>query len=208
MFSRTGRGQALRLLVSTGLVNPLFGGRLSKTESFWSSASDALDALHEPSLPLAIAILCREEPELVAGICNHLRLSNHERRLIAWLVEAFSILSSKNAASDYSHAPWSLLQPWLAHEWRFYLVDFMRSLAVIECFSLEKVAWVNERVQRTDAELNPSHLLRGNDLLQIGVPSGPAVGHLLHQLRMLQLDEKITSRDAAVEWVKKQCIDE
>ena len=208
MFSRAGRGQALRLLVSTGLVNPLFGGRLNKTESFWSSASAALDALHEPSLPLAIAILCREEPELVVGICNHLRLSNHERRLAAWLVEALSVLSSKNAVSDYSHAPWSLVQPWLAHEWRFHLADLMRSLAVIHCFSLEKVTWVNEQVQRTDAELNPSHLLRGNDLLQIGVPSGPIVGHLLNQLRTLQLDKKITSRDAAVEWVKQQCVDE
>ena len=80
-------------------MNPLFGGRLNKTESFWSSASDALDALHEPSLPLAIAILCREEPGLVVGMCNHLRLSNHERRLAAWLVEALSVLSSKNAVS-------------------------------------------------------------------------------------------------------------
>ena len=208
MFSRAGRGEALRLLLSTGLVNPLFGGRLNKTEYFWSSASAALDALHEPSLPLAIAILCREEPRLVHGICNHLRLSNHERRLAAWLVEALSVLASKNTVADYSHAPWSLLQPWLAHEWRFHLADLMRSLAVIHCVSLEKCAWVNEQVQRTDAELNPSHLLRGNDLLQIGIPSGPVVGHLLHQLRILQLDKKITSRDAAVEWVKQQCIDE
>ena len=208
MFSRIGRGQALRLLVGTGLVNPLFGGRLNKTESFWSSASDALDALNEPSLPLAIAILCREEPELVVGICNHLRLSNYERRLAAWLVEALSVLSAKDAGSDYPHAPWSRLQPWLAHEWRFQLADMMGSLAVIHCFSSEKVAWVRQQVQRTDAELNPSHLLRGNDLLQLGVPSGPVVGHLLNQLRSLQLDEKIISREAAVEWVKQQCVDE
>ena len=208
MFSRIGRGQALRLLVGTGLVNPLFGGRLNKTESFWSSASDALDALNEPSLPLTIAILCREEPELVAGICNHLRLSNYERRLAAWLVEALSVLSAKDAGSDYSHAPWSRLQPWLAHEWRFQLADIMGSLAVIHCFSSEKVAWVRQQVQRTDAELNPSHLLRGNDLLQLGVPSGPVVGHLLNQLRSLQLDKKIISRAAAIEWVKQQCVDE
>ena len=83
----------------------------------------------------------------------------------------------------------------------------MRSLAVIHCFSFEKVAWVNEQVHRTDAELNPSHLLRGNDLLQLGVPSGPVVGHLLNQLRTLQLDAKITSRDAAVEWLQPQWLD-
>ena len=208
MFSRAGRGQALRLLVGTGLVNPLFGGQLNKTESFWSSASDALDALCEPSLPLAMAILCREEPESVVVICNHLRLSNHERRLAVWLVKALSVFRSKDIMSDYARAPWSLLQPWLAHEWRFHLADLMVSLAVSNYFSSENVSWVSNQVQRTDAELNPSHLLRGNDLLQIGVPSGPIVGHLLHQLRSLQLDEKITSREAAVEWVEQQCINE
>ena len=208
MFSRAGRGQALRLLVGTGLVNPLFGGQLNKTESFWSSASDALDALCEPSLPLAMAILCREEPESVVVICNHLRLSNHERRLAVWLVKALSVFRSKDIMSDYARAPWSLLQPWLAHEWRFHLADLMVSLAVSNYFSSDNVSWVSNQVQRTDAELNPSHLLRGNDLLQIGVPSGPIVGHLLHQLRSLQLDEKITSREAAVEWVEQQCINE
>ena len=208
MFSRAGRGQALRLLVGTGLVNPLFGGQLNKTESFWSSASDALDALCEPSLPLAMAILCREEPESVVAICNHLRLSNHERRLAVWLVKALSVFRSKDIVSDYARAPWSLLQPWLAHEWRFYLADLMVSLAVSNYFSSENVSWVSSQVQRTDAELNPSHLLSGNDLLQIGVPSGPIVGHLLHQLRSLQLDEKIMSREAAVEWVEQQCINE
>ena len=208
MFSRAGRGQALRLLVGTGLVNPLFGGQLNKTESFWSSASDALDALCEPSLPLAMAILCREEPESVVAICNHLRLSNHERRLAVWLVNALSVFRSKDIVSDYACAPWSLLQPWLAHEWRFHLADLMVSLAVINYFSSENVSWVSNQVQRTDAELNPSHLLRGNDLLQIGVASGPIIGHLLHQLRSLQLDEKITSREAAVEWVEQQCINE
>ena len=208
MFSRAGRGQALRLLVGTGLVNPLFGGQLNKTESFWSSASDALDALCEPSLPLAMAILCREEPESVVVICNHLRLSNHERRLAVWLVKALSVFRSKDIMSDYARAPWSLLQPWLAHEWRFHLADLMVSLAVSNYFSSENVSWVSNQVQRTEAELNPSHLLRGNDLLQIGVPSGPIVGHLLHQLRSLQLDEKITSREAAVEWVEQQCINE
>ena len=92
--------------------------------------------------------------------------------------------------------------------WRFQLSDIIGSLAVIHCFSSEKVAWVRQQVQRTDAELNPSHLLRGNDLLQLGVPSGPVIGHLLNQLRSLQLDEKIISREAAVEWVKQQCVDE
>jgi hypothetical protein len=99
--------------------------------------------------------------------------------------------------------PWSVLQPWLAHEWRFQLIDVMRSLAVINLFSTESVDWVSEQVHRNDADLNPPQLLRGNDLMQLGVPSGPAVGELLGHLRDLQLDGKITSRESAIKWIEQ-----
>jgi hypothetical protein len=56
--------------------------------------------------------------------------------------------------------------------------------------------------------LNPSYLLGGKDLLNIGVPAGPLVGHLLTQLRALQLDEKVTSREAAIKWVEQQCVND
>ena len=68
--------------------------------------------------------------------------------------------------------------------------------------------WVSNQVQRDDSELNPSHLLGGKDLLNIGVPAGPLVGHLLTQLRALQLDEKVTSREAAIQWVEQQCVND
>jgi tRNA nucleotidyltransferase/poly(A) polymerase len=205
MFSRHGRGEALRLLVGTNLIGPLFDHRLKEAESFWCSASDVLDAMREPNISLAIAVLCYEKPRLAADICNHLRLSNHERKLTVWLIEAIMGLESDSLSAQYTDIPWSVLQPWLAHEWRFYLFDLMQSLAAINLFSTEKVDWVSEQVHRTDADLNPPQLLCGNDLMQLGVPSGPVVGKLLKQLRDLQLDEKIISKEVAIQWVEQHC---
>jgi len=208
MVSREGRGQALRLLAATGLVHPLFGDQIDKTEAFWAIASDVLEKIHEPSLPVAMAILCRGDIEAVVQMGNHLRLSNSENKLASWLVKALSVLSSKNFLPDYSGVPWSLLQPWLAHEWRFHLADLMAALSIIDYFPSENVEWVSNQVQRDDSELNPSYLLGGKDLLNIGVPAGPLVGHLLTQLRALQLDEKVTSREAAIKWVEQQCVND
>lgn len=205
MFSRHGRGEALRLLVGTNLIGPLFGHRLKEAESFWCSTSDMLDAMREPNISLAIAVLCYEKPRLATDICNHLRLSNHERKLTVWLIEAVMSLGSDSFSAQYTDIPWSVLQPWLAHEWRFYLFDLMQSLAVINLFSTEKVDWISEQVHRTDADLNPPQLLCGNDLMQLGVPSGPVVGKLLKQLRDLQLDEKIISKEVAIQWVEQHC---
>ena len=97
MVSREGVAR-LRLLAATGLVHPLFGDQIDKTEAFWASASDVLDKIHEPSLPVAMAILCRGDIEAVVGMGNHLRLSNSEKKLSSWLVKALSVLSSKNFA--------------------------------------------------------------------------------------------------------------
>jgi hypothetical protein len=41
-------------------------------------------------------------------------------------------------------------------------------------------------------------------MLALGLPAGPAMGRILAGLRQRQLDDQITSREAAVEWVRGQ----
>ncbi|NLE76346.1 MAG: HD domain-containing protein [Chloroflexi bacterium] len=48
----------------------------------------------------------------------------------------------------------------------------------------------------------PPKLLSGHDLLALGVPSGPEVGRLLQRLREAQAEGLVTTREAAVEWVR------
>jgi poly(A) polymerase len=46
-------------------------------------------------------------------------------------------------------------------------------------------------------------LLTGDDLLALGLPSGKRIGELLLAIRERQLSDELTSRDAALAWVKR-----
>ncbi|MDR3378016.1 MAG: CCA tRNA nucleotidyltransferase [Verrucomicrobiae bacterium] len=47
-------------------------------------------------------------------------------------------------------------------------------------------------------------LLTGDDLLALGLPPGKRIGELLLALRERQLSDELTTRDDALEWVKRQ----
>jgi len=66
---------------------------------------------------------------------------------------------------------------------------------------------VTAKLQMPHEQLDPPPLVTGNDLLAAGVPAGRAVGQVLAALRALQLDGVLTTRDAAVEWVKTRVSD-
>ncbi|MBI3416513.1 MAG: CCA tRNA nucleotidyltransferase [Verrucomicrobia bacterium] len=47
-------------------------------------------------------------------------------------------------------------------------------------------------------------LITGDDLIALGMKSGPAMGELLRELREKQLQDELTSREAALDWVKEK----
>lgn len=199
MCSRPGRSEAISLLVDTGLVQPVFHEFSDKQPVFWSSAAAILDALDEPDLPLALAILCREDAAKIGRLGHRLRLANHERKLAAWLVSAVTAIGSITAVDKQ---PWSEIQPWLADAHRFRLADLLRALAANDVIAAETATWVSQQVERPAADLDPPPLLGGNVLLALGVAAGPAVGQTLRRLRNLQLDGRLASQSEAVEQVK------
>jgi poly(A) polymerase len=52
-------------------------------------------------------------------------------------------------------------------------------------------------------EIKPRPLVTGHDLQELGVPPGPAMGKLLHQLMDEQLEGKLTDREAALARARK-----
>ena len=50
----------------------------------------------------------------------------------------------------------------------------------------------------------PQKILQGKDLLQIGVPPGPAMGKILAQVFEAQLDGKVTNLESALSWARSQ----
>ena len=54
-----------------------------------------------------------------------------------------------------------------------------------------------------EVKLNPPVLLRGEDLMQLGVAAGPRFKELLDSARAAQLDGLIATKSEAVTWVKR-----
>ena len=199
MAARPGRGQAISLLVETGLAGPVFHEFHQHDAAFWRRAAATVDALDEPSLPLLLAILCQQDSAAATRLAHRLRLSNHERKLTQWLVAAEHAMSEATAAGELAEQPWSILQPWLGHAWRFQLADLRRAVAATTGQGSEAASWVSRQVTRPQVELDPAELLSGHDLLALGVPAGPDIGAMLKKLRSMQLDDEVTSREEAMQ---------
>ncbi len=50
-------------------------------------------------------------------------------------------------------------------------------------------------------DIKPVPLLKGNDILGLGVPEGPLVGKILRAVEEAQLEGKLSTREEALEWV-------
>jgi poly(A) polymerase len=66
--------------------------------------------------------------------------------------------------------------------------------------TLELIA--RRRATLTEADIHPEPLLRGDDLIELGYPPGPAMGEMLRALEEEQLEGNLRSREEAVRWLK------
>lgn len=216
MVTRPGARRALALLDDTGLAREILpevapaaeqGDAQHRAADRWAAAATIIEALDEPELGTALAALFEDagaKPLRVAA--SRLRLSNRDVNLATWLLEAVTAIGHGDADA-LARRPWSRVQPWLAHDDAFLLADLLRARADGGRGTAEAAAWVTTQLARPPHELNPPPLLTGRDLLAAGVPEGKAVGALLAALRARQLDGAITSREAAIEWVRKDMAD-
>jgi tRNA nucleotidyltransferase/poly(A) polymerase len=207
MVARPGRRRALELLLQTGLarevlpeVAPVDGAAVR--HAAWHDSARIIDALDEPELPSALAILTASlTADAPRQIAARLRLSTRESKTACWLHEAIAFVDGLGEG-DLDQRPWSQLQPWLAHDAAFLLADTLRARATSGHGSAAAASWITAKLLLPREQLDPPPLLTGNDLLAAGVPAGRAVGQTLSVLRALQLDGAITTRDAAIEWLK------
>ena len=58
------------------------------------------------------------------------------------------------------------------------------------------------------AEINPPQLISGEDLIALGLQPGPQFRDLLETIRVAQLNEEISSRQEAHEWLNRLLSDQ
>lgn len=125
------------------------------------------------------------------------RLSNGEtRRSASALTHWPSITKTRSMA-------WSKIQPLLVDRDAETIVALAAAIATVDCEQgisrvVEDVATAQEALAWPRERLDPPPLLKGNDLMQIGIPAGPEYSKILRTARDAQLDGTIRTRAEAI----------
>jgi poly(A) polymerase len=188
----------------------------------WDHVLGVLDRLGDkPSFPLAMAALLHDvgKPRTVGRtpdrytfyghehvgrrladeIALRLKLSNEERERIAWLVEKHQILA------DAPRMRPAKLKVLLVHKGIDELLALHRADALASGRSVDHVEFAEQKRREwaEKGELDPAPLITGQDLIEMGIEQGPIYKKLLDKVREAQLDGLITTREQAIEYVRR-----
>ena len=125
-----------------------------------------------------------------------------------------SALTEHVTAAVRNHMRFASVQKMRPAKWRRLLADpnFPLELELhrLDCSAchgfLDNYLWLLDRMtelRASDTPAVPPPLLTGHDLIGLGILPGPAMGKLLNRLRDLQLEGEISTRQEALETVKK-----
>ncbi|HVJ69083.1 MAG TPA: hypothetical protein VM510_13940, partial [Caulifigura sp.] len=204
------RRRAIELCLSTGLLDVVLPG--------WSAAEHAidetlrqLDALEEPTVGLALAVLMRSMPnpdlahrkavipaDTVRGHCRRLKLSNEEIDSCLWLHGHQDDLSRVPDMSDAE------LKRLLAHPLSGELQKWFEAQAAIDQRKQRDLAALSSRAaQWTPDDIDPPPLVTGQDILAMGLKPGPLLKELLDAVRTAQLNGAVQSTDDGMAMLKQ-----
>lgn len=189
----------------------------------WNRLLRRLDALQDPTFPVALATLLSavvpssaadlsadaelsaasdsSRPamnELVDTVCRRWRLSNDEMNRVSWILQqAPTILRAHEL-------PWPRVQRVLVADGVAELLMYAESVEAVDKRSPSGVDFCRRRLALPLHELNPAPLLNGRDLQQAGLKPGPLFRQLLESLRDQQLEGRISDKTAALLWINQQ----
>jgi poly(A) polymerase len=99
----------------------------------------------------------------------------------------------------------STLKRFLREEGIHELLELARIDALSSSGDLQYYHFCQEHLsQMQEEEIRPEPLLRGKDLIEMGYIPGPIFAEILRQVEDAQLSGELTSRQAAIDWVKQK----
>ena len=142
---------------------------------------------------------CEMGAEMAEGICRRLRRSREATERVAYLVRDHLRLV---------HAPemrLGTLKRFLAHEGIDELLELARLDALASNQDLTYYEFCRRRQRELGAEaIRPAPLIRGRDLLDLGLAPGPRVGEIVRAVGDAQLDGTLATREQALAWVRER----
>ncbi len=137
--------------------------------------------------------------KMAAEICRRLRFSNHETDQILALVD------NHMRFADVQRMKQSTLKKFL----RLPAFDEHLELHRIDCLSshgqLDAYEYSREQLRSLPPEaIRPTPLITGRDLIGAGYEPGPRFKEILSAIEDAQLEGRLTSREAAMEYVRRE----
>ena len=180
-----------------------------------------LAELRQPSVELALAALlhdvakrdCAERrpdgritfyghaeigAEKAVAICQRLRRSRETWERVEWLVR-HHLRIAQAPQMRRSTLRRFLAEPHIDELLELARIDVLASNGNLEAYEFCKRA----QAAFDDEPIKPPPLLRGRDLLELGYPSGPLFAEILGAVEERQLEGELSTREAALEWVRR-----
>jgi len=188
------RSKGAGLLCSSSLANAIFEGFAGEFVDFGIKVLGLLEGDVEYALGLA-GLFGGFSTDYAMKQTAILMLSNAQIKHLQFLMENRGRLLEELTLAD--------LKILLASGYFETLYKFQTAIIMAQEQAQEPLLAVRLRVNDlAGTEIKPKPLLDGNELLALGVAPGPAVGRAAGEMYYLQLNEDITTREQAVDWLK------
>jgi poly(A) polymerase len=208
MLAHENRAVAIRLCRELDLFERILP-KLNPCLAEWEAVLLALQSLQTDRFSVAFAVLfscCDFVGVASSKIANwlvdsgkELRLSNEEIDAAEWLVKNVHRLDSAETL------PLATLKRTLVQPLASDLLELMRVHRVVQKRSLSDVEFCSEFLRSTPQDiLNPTPLVTGKDLIDMGLTPGPQFKNILEEVRDAQLDLEISTADEAQELVRRK----
>ena len=136
--------------------------------------------------------------EAARDVCRRLKMSSAETDCICWAIAKHLTFKDARRMKE------STLRRLLGHECFRVLLELHRADSIASTGDLSNYEFVQVELEKyADEPILPPPLVRGDDLLALGVEQGPLVGEILKKVTDAQLEGRLADRGEAIAYAKK-----
>ncbi len=186
--------KGFELLVESGLAVAIFPDMSSSDFSVGVDVISNISGEIDLTLGLA-AFLSSVSLKDATEMLKPLKLSRKVLSSLRWIYENRDSLTKE----DLSLGELKVL---LSNENYQNLYTLELAICTGDTQRIDTLLEVAQRVKALEGvELCPEPLINGHEIMNLGVKKGPEIGKIYSELYMLQLEEEITTKEEALEWV-------
>lgn len=204
MLGNENRTQALKLMHESGLLEFVLPPLIPLVESRdrWPRLLHLVSNPSISTFPQVVVLLLGAEgvnmsPSTADEFCRGLKLSNEQRQCIVWTLSNLTQLERAHTCK------FSEIQPLLTEDCIHDALAVLRAVADDDESRQDAIRHCETLLSREPSELDPPVLIRGNDLMGLGMQAGPQFKETLDAVRVAQLDGLLNNESEAIEYVKR-----